>query len=117
MSKRLFIGNLDFATTEQQLRDVFGEYGNILDATLVTDRMTGQSRGFGFVELENDADADRAIEALDGTTLGGRNIKVNEARERAGGGGRGGRGGGGGGGFRGGRGGGGGGDRGGRDRW
>ncbi len=110
MSKRLFVGNLDFSTTEQQLRDLFGEFGNILDATVVTDRMTGQSRGFGFVEMENDGDAQRAIDELNGTSLGSRNINVNEARERSSGGGRGG--------FRGGRGGGGGGGgRGGRDNW
>jgi cold-inducible RNA-binding protein len=116
VSKRLFIGNLDFSTTEQQLRDAFGEFGSIADATLVTDRMTGQSRGFGFIEFDNDGDADRAIEQMDNTTLGGRTIKVNEARERSSGGDRGGRGGGG---FRGGRGGGGGGGggRGGRDHW
>jgi RNA recognition motif-containing protein len=120
VSKRLFVGNLDFSTTEHQLRDAFSEFGNVSDASLVTDRMTGQSRGFGFVEMENDADADRAIDELNGTALNGRNINVNEARERTGGGGRpgggrsgGGRSGGGrpGGGGRGGRGGGYGGDR------
>ena len=116
MSKRLFIGNLDFSTTEQQLRDAFDGFGAISDVTLVTDRMTGQSRGFGFIEFQNDADADRAIEQMDNIFMGGRTIKVNEARERSGGD-RGGRGGGGG--FRGGRGGGGGGGGrgGGRDRW
>jgi len=82
MSKRLFIGNLDFSTTELQLRDAVAKFGNVLDATLVTDRMTGQSRGFGFVEIESDADAARAISELDGTMLNGRSLKVNEARER-----------------------------------
>ncbi len=119
MSKRLFVGNLDYSTTEHQLREAFSEFGNVLDATVVTDRMTGQSRGFGFVEVEGDADADRAIEEMNGAALGGRNINVNEARERSGGGGRGGGGGGGGGGRdrRGGRGGGGGGGGYGGDRW
>jgi len=82
MSKRLFIGNLDFSTTELQLRDAVAKFGTVIDATLVTDRMTGQSRGFGFVEIESDADAARAISELDGTLLNGRSLKVNEARER-----------------------------------
>lgn len=93
MSKRLFVGNLDFSTTEQQLREVFSPYGTLLDVTLVTDRVTGQSRGFGFVELEDNGAADRAVQELDGSSLSGRALKVNEARERVGGGGGGGGGG------------------------
>jgi RNA recognition motif-containing protein len=87
VSKRLFVGNLDYSTTEHQLREAFSAFGNVSDASLVMDRMTGQSRGFGFVEMENDADADRAIDELNGTALNGRNINVNEARARSGGGG------------------------------
>jgi cold-inducible RNA-binding protein len=117
VSKKLFVGNLDFSTTDHQLREAFSAFGGVLDATVIIDRMTGQSRGFGFVEMQNDTDADRAINEMNGAALGNRNINVNEARERSGGGGRGGFGGGG----RGGSGGGGRGGRGGRggggDRW
>ena len=87
MNKRLFVGNLDYSTTEHQLREAFSAFGTIIDALLVTDRMTGLSRGFGFIEMENDSEADRAIDGLNGTALGGRNISVIEARERSGGGG------------------------------
>ncbi len=131
MTTKLFVGNLSYSTMDQQLRDAFSAFGNVSSASVVLDRMTGQSRGFGFVEFENDEDARRAIKELDGTALDGRNINVNEARERSGGGGGGrgfgggggggggrGFGGGGGGGGRGGHGGGRGGrDGGGRDRW
>lgn len=115
MGTKLFVGNLSYSTMDHQLRDAFAEFGNVTSATVVLDRMTGQSRGFGFVEFENAAEAQRAISELDGSELNGRNISVNEARERnGGGGGRGGFGGGGGGGGGGGRGSGGGGGRGGR---
>ncbi len=83
MSKRLFVGNLAFSTTEHELREAFGPFGSLLDVAVVTDRMSGQSRGFGFVEMENDGEAQEAIGQLDGSLLGGRNIKVNEARERS----------------------------------
>ncbi len=86
MSNRLFIGNLGYSTSEQELRDVFAPYGAIVDVTIVSDRITGQSRGFGFVELESASDISRAIRELDGSLLAGRNIKVSEARERTGGG-------------------------------
>ena len=116
MGNRLYVGNLSYNTTEATLRDVFAKHGEVISAQLITDRMTGQARGFGFVEMANAADAQKAIGALHGTELDGRALTVNEARERTGGGGggggRGGRGGGGGRGER--RGGGG--DRG-RDRW
>ena len=106
---RLYVGNLAFGTTENSLRAVFEADGRkVVDVKIISDRDTGQSRGFGFVEMGSPADAEAAISALDGRELEGRTLKVNEAREREGG-----RGGGGGGG--GGRGGGGGG-RGGRDR-
>ena len=89
MSKKLFVGNLDFSTTDHQLREAFSTFGSVLDASVIIDRMTGQSRGFGFVEMQDDADANRAISEMNGTALGGRNINVNEARERTGGGNRG----------------------------
>ena len=116
MSTRIFVGNLNFQTTEQQLRDLFGADGReIVDARIITDRETGRSRGFAFVEFANDADARSAIETFDGQDLDGRPLRVNEANERpqrgGGGGGGGGGGYGGGGGGRGGRGGGGGGRR------
>jgi RNA recognition motif-containing protein len=113
--KNIYVGNLSFDATEDQLRSMFEAYGEVARASIVTDRDTGRSRGFGFVEMADDSAAMSAIEALNGTSIGGRNITVNEARpksDRAGGGGRGGYGGGRGG-YGGGRGGGGGG----RDRW
>ena len=93
MNNKLFVGNLDFSTTEQQLREMFEAIGPLQSVALVLDRMTGQSRGFGFVEFESDADAQRAIESLNGTVVGGRSLNVNVARERTGGGGGGGGGG------------------------
>lgn len=103
MAKRLYVGNLSYYTTDERLRETFAQHGEVVSAELVLDRMTGQSRGFGFVEMASAADATRAIEAMHGTELDGRALVVNEARERTGGGG----GGGGGGGFGGGGGGGG----------
>jgi cold-inducible RNA-binding protein len=113
--KNIYVGNLDFGTTEDQLRTAFEPYGVVDKVTLVRDRATGQPRGFAFVEMQNDAEGEKAIAALNGSNLGGRNLNVNEARpkmERTGGGGFGGHRGGGGGH----RGGGGGGGRGGRGR-
>jgi cold-inducible RNA-binding protein len=118
MGKRLYVGNLNFATTEDDLRAAFSEGGrNVTDVHIVTDRETGRPRGFAFVELGSDDDARAAIESLDGSDLMGRKIQVNEARERTTGGGGGGGGRGGGGGGRGGRGGGGGGSGGGGGDW
>ncbi|HEX9732300.1 MAG TPA: RNA-binding protein [Thermoanaerobaculia bacterium] len=100
MSKRIYVGNLPFSSTSEEVTDLFGQYGGVLTCNIVTDRETGRPRGFGFVEMESD-DADAAIQALDGASFGGRNLKVNEARPRddrprggGGGGGGGGRGGG-----------------------
>jgi cold-inducible RNA-binding protein len=119
MGKRLYVGNLSFNTTEIDLRDAFGQFGTIADAKIVMDRETGRPRGFAFVEMSSDQEAQEAIAQLNGRELDGRTIKVNEAEERSGGrsggGGGGGFGGGGGGGR--GRGGGGGGGGGGRGRW
>jgi RNA recognition motif-containing protein len=91
--KNLYVGNLPHATTEAELRNVFEVYGAVEKITLVTDRDTGRSRGFGFVEMTNPSEADKAIAALNGTDLGGRTLTINEAkpksdRPRGGGGGR-----------------------------
>jgi len=119
MSTKLFVGNLSFNTTENDLQDAFAAHGTVIEANLMTDRMTGRPRGFGFVTMGSPEEAEKAIEALNGAPLDGRNLTVNVARPREerppGGGGGGRRGfGGGGGGY-----GGGGGDRrgGGRDRY
>ncbi len=104
MSKNLYVGNLSFDTTSDDLRQAFEAYGSVTSASVITDRETGRSRGFGFVEMADGGDA--AIEAMNGAELQGRSLTVNEARprqERRGGGGGGGggyRGGGGGGGGR-----------------
>ena len=114
---KLFVGNLNFRTTQDELFDLFTQYGTVDSVAIINDRETGQPRGFAFVEMADSAEAEAAIAALNGAEVGGRAINVNEARPRPEGGGsrgggfrdRGGRGGGGGG--RGGRGGGGGGNR------
>jgi RNA recognition motif-containing protein len=118
MSKKLYVGNLSYSTNEDELRRMFAEVGVVTSVNVITDRETGRSKGFGFVEMESDDAAQQAIERYNNTEIGGRRIAVNEARPPAerpfgGGGARGGRGGGGDRGGRGG-GGGGGGDRGGR---
>lgn len=125
--KNIFVGNLSFNTGEDELRQLFEGYGQVDRVSIMTDRDTGRSRGFGFVEMNSSEDGEKAIAALNGSQIGGRTINVNEARpktERGGGGGFGGGGGRGGGGFGGGGGGGRGRDRGGRgdrggsrDRW
>jgi len=124
--KKIYVGNLSFSTSDSALRSAFEEHGEVLSASIVMDRETGRPRGFGFVEMANDDEAQAAINAMNGKNLDGRDLTVNEAKPRedrggGGGGGRGGygggRGGGGGGGGRGGYGGGGGGGGGGRDRW
>ena len=117
MRKRLYIGNLSYNMSSSDLEQLLSEYGTVVSAEVIMDRETGRSKGFGFAEMSSDAEADAAIEGLNGQEHGGRSLTVNEAREREqrGGGGRGGYGGGGGGG-RGGYGGGRGGGRGGYDR-
>ncbi|MEE9280228.1 MAG: RNA-binding protein [Myxococcota bacterium] len=91
MSKKLYVGNLAFSTTEDELRSVFEQHGKVESVNVIMDRDTGRSRGFGFVEMDDASAADAAMRALDGSDLGGRNLKVNEAHDRAsGGGGRGG---------------------------
>ena len=93
--KKIFVGNFSFSTTDADLRQWFEPHGAVESATVVTDRDTGRSRGFGFVEMTNNSEADAAIAALNGADAGGRSLNVNEARPKAGGGGgfRGGRGG------------------------
>lgn len=101
MAKRLFVGGLPYAATDQELNEFFATIGKVASATVITDKYSGQGKGFGFVEYENDEDADKAIKELSGKDFGGRKIIVNEARPReerpAGGGGYDRRGGGGGG--------------------
>ncbi|MCI0342949.1 MAG: RNA-binding protein [Planctomycetales bacterium] len=101
----IYVGNLPFSATEAEVREQFSKYGQVASVSLITDRMTGQPRGFGFVEMPAKNEADAAIAALNGKDFGGRKLTVNEAKprgERGGGGGGGGfRGGGGGGGGRG----------------
>jgi|SRR6188472_1677378 RNA recognition motif-containing protein len=99
MSTKLYVGNLSFNTSSEQLETIFGEAGTVQSASVVEDRETGRSRGFGFVEMSTKEEAQAAITALDGKDVDGRNLKVNEAkpRENRSGGGGGGYGGGGGG--------------------
>ena len=97
---KLYVGNLSFKAAEEDLREMFEEFGAVESARIITDRETGRSRGFGFIEMASDEQARAAIEALNGAEVAGRALTVNEARPReergGGGGGRGGRGGGGG---------------------
>ena len=93
MGKKLYIGNLSYEATDADLQQVFAQAGTCESAAVIMDRSTGQSRGFGFVEMSSDAEAQKAIQQLNGQDLKGRALKVNEAMERAGGGNRGGGGG------------------------
>jgi RNA recognition motif-containing protein len=101
MGKKLYVGNLPFSATEQILSDTFAEHGTVESAKIITDRDTGRSKGFGFVEMSSDAEAQAAIDKLNGSQWEGRQLTVNEAKpqaprdNRGGGGGGGGRGGGG----------------------
>lgn len=81
--KKLYVGNLSFHVTDEELRSMFEPYGNVESATLVTDRDTGRSRGFGFVAMTNDEEAEKAMAALNGKESGGRALTVNEARPQA----------------------------------
>ena len=78
----IYVGNLNWRTTEAELQEAFEAYGQVSSAKIVKDRETGQSRGFGFVEMPNDAEGQQAIDALNGADLGGRPLKVNVARPR-----------------------------------
>ena len=82
MSKKLYVGNLNYATTEDTLKNVFASYGEIVSAVVIKDRDTQQSKGFGFVELADDSAADKAIAELSGREIDGRRVRVNVAEER-----------------------------------
>ncbi|MFK8014550.1 MAG: RNA recognition motif domain-containing protein [Gammaproteobacteria bacterium] len=78
----IYVGNLAFSLTEEELRDAFAAHGDVSSAKIISDRDTGRSKGFGFVEMSNDSEANSAIEALNGQDLNGRPVRVNEARPR-----------------------------------
>lgn len=82
MGKKLYVGNLSFSTTEEELRELFEKHGAVESVAVITDRETGRSRGFGFVEFADASAAQAAIQALDGKDMGGRSLRVNEAIER-----------------------------------
>jgi RNA recognition motif-containing protein len=90
LSSKLYVGNLSFDSTEDDIRELFGRHGTVESVAVITDRETGRPRGFAFVEMSDSSSAQDAIRALDGNDFAGRNIKVNEAQDRRGGGGGGG---------------------------
>ncbi len=80
MGSKIYVGGLPYSATEQQLSDLFAAHGSVASARIITDKFTGQSRGFGFVEMSSDSEAQAAITALNGSEMGGRTLTVNEAR-------------------------------------
>ncbi len=82
MSKKIYVGNLSYNTGEDQLSDIFAQYGTVLSAKIIVDRETNRSKGFGFIEMEEDDAAEAAISALNNQEIDGRNLRVNEAIER-----------------------------------
>ncbi|KPK56768.1 MAG: RNA-binding protein [Gammaproteobacteria bacterium] len=78
----IYVGNLAYSVTEDELRTAFSQFGSVTSVNVITDKFSGQSKGFGFVEMADDSEADAAIKALNDTSLNGRNIKVNQARPR-----------------------------------
>ncbi len=82
MAKRIYVGGLPYSATEEDLEQLFSASGVVKDATIITDRYTGQAKGFGFIEMENDDEATAAINTLNGTQMGGRTLTVNEAKPR-----------------------------------
>ncbi len=82
MARKLYVGGLSFSTTEERLRDEFAKFGAVESATVIRDRYSDRSRGFGFVEMVNDSEAEEAIKGLNATTLDGRQVTVNYAKER-----------------------------------
>ncbi len=82
MAKRLFVGGLPYSSTEAELQELFSEIGTVISCVIITDRDSGRSKGFGFVEMENDEEAQKAIDTLNGKDFGGRTINVNEARPK-----------------------------------
>ena len=83
MNKKLYIGGIPYSTTEQELRDLFAEAGEVESVAIIIDRITGRSRGFGFVEMTSEEEAQKAIEMFNGKEFGGRTLAVNEARPAA----------------------------------
>ena len=83
MTSKIYVGGLPFSTTDQELKGLFDEYGTVESARVITDKLSGRSRGFGFVEMSNGQEAVAAIAELNGTELGGRSLLVNEARPQA----------------------------------
>jgi len=83
MGRKLYVGNLPYSATEQTLRDAFSQCGTVDSANMITDRDTGQSKGFGFVEMSSDGEAQKAIQELNGSMMEDRQIKVNEAKPKA----------------------------------
>jgi RNA recognition motif-containing protein len=79
---KIYVGNLAYSVTDDQLQTAFGAFGEVSSATVISDKFSGQSKGFGFVEMPDNAAAEKAIQALNGTPIGGRNVKVNEAKPR-----------------------------------
>ena len=79
MAKKIYVGNMSYNTSEEQLWDLFAQYGTVLSANIIMDRETRRPKGFGFVEMEDNSAAEAAISQLDGTDFGGRNLRVNEA--------------------------------------
>lgn len=80
MGKKIYVGNLPFSATSESLSEVFGQFGKVDSSKIITDRDTGRSKGFGFVEMSDSSEADSAIEKLNGSDMGGRSLTVNEAR-------------------------------------
>lgn len=82
MAKKLYVGNLAYSVTSDQLQSLFGQHGTVTSATVISDRMSGRSKGFGFVEMSSDEEAHAAMEALNGQDLEGRALRINEARPK-----------------------------------
>ena len=82
MSKKIYVGNISYNAQESDLGNLFAQYGEVLDVKIITDKFTGRSKGFGFIEMEDASAAEAAISAINGTSLHDRELKVNEARER-----------------------------------
>jgi RNA recognition motif-containing protein len=82
MDMNIYVGNLPYSTTEEDLQNAFGEHGAVTSVNIIKDRVTGNSKGFGFVEMDNDDEGQKAIDELNGAEFGGRNLKVNLARPR-----------------------------------
>jgi len=82
MSKKVYVGNMNYSTAENQLRDLFAQYGEVSSVNIIIDRYTGKAKGFGFVEMANDDEAQKAIDALNGFEFMGRQLRVNEAEDK-----------------------------------